>query len=196
MKANRKKKNLVTVGLLVLVFLFTASMASAALVHIDPIALTVDPGDAIALIVKGSGFIGDPAGVAGGSITLNWDSAVMSLDSAIAASPFLELASTVITPGLATFDFTAGSFSTAGAGGIEFPFVNLAFTAQAPPSTLLDIGLGPFGDWLYDNGTVELDVIYQGATITVTNPVPVPGAVWLLGSGLLGLVGVVRRRAA
>jgi hypothetical protein len=29
-----------------------------------------------------------------------------------------------------------------------------------------------------------------------TTPVPLPAAVWLLGSGLLGLAGVGRRRAA
>ena len=29
-----------------------------------------------------------------------------------------------------------------------------------------------------------------------TNPVPVPAAAWLLGSGLLGLIGVAQRKAA
>lgn len=30
--------------------------------------------------------------------------------------------------------------------------------------------------------------------VTITNPVPVPAAVWLFGSGLLGLAGVARRK--
>ena len=30
----------------------------------------------------------------------------------------------------------------------------------------------------------------------ITTPVPVPAAVWLFGSGLLGLIGVARKKAA
>lgn len=33
-------------------------------------------------------------------------------------------------------------------------------------------------------------------TVTQVSSVPVPAAAWLLGSGLLGLVGVARRKAA
>ena len=38
------------------------------------------------------------------------------------------------------------------------------------------------------------------ATATVTtmtvNPVPIPAAVWLFGSGLIGLIGIARRKKA
>ena len=33
-----------------------------------------------------------------------------------------------------------------------------------------------------------------GASIPVINPVPIPAAVWLFGSGLIGLIGVARRK--
>lgn len=41
-------------------------------------------------------------------------------------------------------------------------------------------------DYYFDNVSITADV----------NPVPVPAAVWLFGSGLLGLIGVARRKKA
>jgi len=41
-----------------------------------------------------------------------------------------------------------------------------------------------------NNGT------HEEITISAVNAVPVPGAVWLLGSALMGLVGVSRRKAS
>jgi len=37
--------------------------------------------------------------------------------------------------------------------------------------------------------------VWNASSFSMTTPVPVPAAVWLLGSGLLGLAGVARRRA-
>ncbi len=45
--------------------------------------------------------------------------------------------------------------------------------------------------WWYGPDTSEFAVISQSNLYT--SPVPIPAAVWLFGSGLLGLIGVVRR---
>ena len=49
---------------------------------------------------------------------------------------------------------------------------------------------------LGDNLTLSASGLLSVAAGSVTPPVPLPAAVWLFGSGLLGLLGVGRRRAA
>ncbi|MBU1055062.1 MAG: VPLPA-CTERM sorting domain-containing protein [Proteobacteria bacterium] len=70
-----------------------------------------------------------------------------------------------------------------------------------------DLDAGQLG-WLSDDGNIHLALIGPGyymtdfnaqfwldsVTLTATNAaVPIPGAVWLLGSGLVGLVGIRRK---
>ena len=58
------------------------------------------------------------------------------------------------------------------------------------------------GNLAYDLMTVKVDFsLSPDSTVGISGfvqqtPVPVPAAVWLFGSGLLGLVGVARRRAS
>jgi hypothetical protein len=57
----------------------------------------------------------------------------------------------------------------------------VAFAAADPPPP------GTWGDWtLYPGGALAFQ-LYNG------NPIPLPGAVWLLGSGLLGLIGLRKK---
>ena len=62
---------------------------------------------------------------------------------------------------------------------------------------------GTFADVLAElaNGELRIGIHVQGyatggSESFVNNPVPVPAAVWLFGPGLLGLVGVARRKRA
>jgi len=43
-----------------------------------------------------------------------------------------------------------------------------------------------------DSGTIDFRTY---ATTSATQPVPIPGAIWLLGTGLVGLVGIRRRQS-
>ena len=49
-----------------------------------------------------------------------------------------------------------------------------------------------FFDW-GDGGAIHQDDTYIIAQLDFNNPVPIPGAVWLLGSGLVGFVGLRKK---
>lgn len=44
----------------------------------------------------------------------------------------------------------------------------------------------------YSAGPVPNDVHYK-VQVSLENPVPIPGAIWLLGSGLIGIVGIKKK---
>ena len=69
-------------------------------------------------------------------------------------------------------------------------------------NTELDSSLGGFQSDIYDSGRVVVftadplsGITGQGAFIfSAASVVPVPAAMWLFGSGLIGLIGVARRK--
>ena len=106
---------------------------------------------------------------------------------------------TSIGPGTGFFGTTAGTGDMA---GIRFDIDNLlvttgytsgaalsgAFTLTS--STFASLGLTPGSyEWTWGSGASA-----DSFTLNV-GAVPVPAAVWLFGSGLLGLVGIARRKA-
>jgi hypothetical protein len=76
-------------------------------------------------------------------------------------------------------------------------FTDIGVWADGPVSDLISVNnawdgkyqADPDFTWMYS----ELTVTKVGDTYQIA-PVPVPAAVWLLGSGLLGLIGVRRRK--
>jgi len=83
---------------------------------------------------------------------------------------------------------TVGNAGTGFGGSLYFYYVTANGTGfLAAPKTIYQNaqGLGTFS--LADNGTLTYSIAAPAA-------VPVPAAVWLFGSGLLGLVGISRRK--
>jgi hypothetical protein len=93
----------------------------------------------------------------------------------VAAGTYFDWSGTNNIPVLTIYDcpVSGGGACT----GISLPMATVPFPGNQPSFI----------------GTTNDDVPISGGS-TGTNAVPVPAAVWLMGSGLLGLVGVARRR--
>lgn len=90
------------------------------------------------------------------------------------------------------YDFGSGypilSLVSGGFDGLNFgtdPYATISFDS-------LDFVFDGYQD---EGFTLTLSGTWDGASFQMS-PVPVPAAVWLFGSGLLGLVGIARRKAA
>lgn len=123
-------------------------------------------------LVTAAGFGLQVGDVLSGNTMYRGGSVVMS--NLFSATPF---ADTLNYDGLIYPDFTLQ-----GPAPMAATSASLGFTSSLSPCTgcriLVDIGSG------------------DSMTVTAINAVPVPAAVWLFVSGLLGLIGIARRKAA
>jgi len=106
------------------------------------------------------------------------------------------------TPNTSGTDYS-GSFTVAG-GLLSGSFSNLVYNAPDPTFGIGDIS----ADLTYTGGSMQgsrqggrLEFAVDSSNhiagkLGQVNVVPVPAALWLFGSGLLGLVGIARRRTA
>ena len=173
--------------------------ANAADISLTPAVNEVLVGETFTLSIGGTGFDND---VRGGSVTVTWEASQVSLASSaadIAASaasngfsfgfPGVQIGVDSVDLGFVT-NFLGGDLSRPGP---DFSFLDLMFTAVAAGDNLATIAAAANGGWVNGDGLTQEIANYNPASITV-NEVPLPAAVWLFGTGLLGLAGVARRR--
>lgn len=209
-------KTKITTGLFGFIALLAAGMASAATVQFTAGSVAAAQGTPLAssftLTVEGTGFTQTTVG---GGFLLSWDSSVVNLLSGLgnnsavagsvaasAASHGFDIASASIpnplppqcTGTISCIDVSVTSFLNTFSG--NFTIADLVFEATAPGASVLDLNFGIIDAVWYATDfftPLASQPTFIGATVTV-GAVPVPPAVWLFGSGLLGLIGVARRR--
>ena len=180
-------KRRIHVLLFVLLFSpFTALVSQAATVGFNPVSTTVMPGAGFSIHIIGQGF----TELSGGEFSLGYNDAV------------IEILSVAIDP---RWDFAPVPGSKTGPGrwtGIAFDtFVNAPATGDFNIATVSFKALGSGTSTVnilnsqFFSTTVQLSPTLGSAQVKV-EAVPIPAAVWLFGSGLLGLLGIARRRAS
>lgn len=129
--------------------------------------------------------------------TFNLDATIDAAGSLAGGS--LTIGGTVATLGfnsgtLLTGDLTAFGFEPAGGDPLEFTFDVTGGDAAA-----LYGGVGAVGGVIMGatdfGGSFDVDWSNTGSGVANVAPVPLPAALWLFGAGLMGLIGVGRRRA-
>lgn len=208
---KKMKKFTTLTGVAVAAMIFAAG-ATASTVSVNPDIIDVSVGTTFGatLVADFSDVVG---GTSGGGVGLSWDPTVLTLNEA--ASGYSADITGLIADQAATLGGDAGFlFSEVDAvtGSLTlsmdfcplfnpcdslslFNIYDLVFDAVNPGTSPVDVGISIFGDVWWDNILLDPlpDPTYVGATVTV-GAVPVPSAVWLFGSGLIGIVGIARRR--
>ena len=167
--------------------------AQAALVYLEPLSAqpSYEIGEVGALDLK-IDFTGTPT--IGGGVDVFFDTVGLEFNSWNAAAlgdASFKRAPDVLTDqlnGIAFGDFT-GLPQIATVGTLEFKVLQsgswlINLEANDAPA-------GPF----YSSTTFnQIQVTFNGTTINAASVVPVPGAVWLFGSAILGLARFKRQR--
>ena len=189
-------------GLVAVVALSSASMVNAATVSLIPASPTVSNiGDTVTLTVQGTEFTN---GVSLGSIGITWDQSFLQLNTNLATIEAATLAAGFNDVSWNTFnsvaagaaDITFGHTFPDSVAGPTINFFTLEFTTltalPANPANVIVAAIGSGGGFLESDHFTPYVMNFNNATVSA---VPVPAAVWLFGSGLIGLAGIARRSA-
>ena len=148
------------------------------------------PGQTLTFDLVGNDFTSAPDGAA---FTLSWDHAVLDYVSASIANPPWDtsyVSDVNAASGIIDYVFLIKSVGNA---GTDFSLASFTFNVigNIGASTNLNLADSAYGGFVAPGG-VELTTNYIASQVQV---VPVPGAVWLFGSALFGLVGIRKRNA-
>ena len=167
----------------------SSGMVLASTVGFNPDPKDVMVGDTFTVDIVGSDF----TELSGGVIDLGFDSALLTIDSVAVNTAVFDFLPD--SGGPAVGDTWSGigfdTFANDPASG-TVTIATITLTSRTPGGTA---HLSILGSSEFFSTTAQLFPTLGIGTVNISN-VPVPAAVWLFGSGLLGLIGVARRKAS
>lgn len=164
-----------------------ASPVQAALVTFNPNPEAVTLGSTFTLDIIGTGF----PETEGGGAEFIFDKTILKVNSVTIDSGVWD----VFTSG-GVIDNTNGNVMNIVVAafnnpGTDFIVATIEFEAIGTGSTDLIISENPLNPWA--SGGSQVNPTLTDGTVVVS-AVPLPAALWFFGSGLLGLVGMARRK--
>lgn len=194
---NKTLKSLSVLGTLALITLITAP-AHAVVVQANTVKFTqpdpisVSQGDTFTVDLVGTDFTAGPDGAA---FSLAWDPSVLSyVGTAVANLTWDTSSVTDTSQDLGKIDYVFLGKS-AGDAGANFAVASFTFNVlgTAGSSTSLTLSNDPFDVGFVAPGAASIAVNYVNSLVQV-QAVPIPAAVWLFGSALVGLFSIKRTR--
>jgi len=180
--------------LIFVISMLASGYLSAATITFDSPTTSVNTNDTFTIDVIGNNFINN---VDGGGINLSFNSSVLNVLSVNINESVWDFGGFGISTG--TIDNSAGSIdgvmvnTFANVTG-NFVIATIEMQAITEGSSLLilsEYGLNP---WASGGSLINPDYANGSVDVSAVSAVPVPAAIWLFGSGLIGLVGFSKRK--
>jgi len=209
MNTKNSVKAKVTGVLVGVASLLMAGLVNASTVSVNPNVVNTAPGDSFSAVIQAN-FSDVTGGVSEGAFQLSWDPTLLALQTSTASTDITNVLLTQFLANGGDAGFTSSNLDAV-AGTLDFGFtlcplafpcdflsvfdmLNVTFdvlpSASGVTSAALSASfLGDFGQ----DGVAVTAPTFNGATVNI-NAVPVPAAIWLFGSGLIGMIAISRRR--
>jgi hypothetical protein len=168
-------------------FIFSMHAVEAATLQIEPQVSTVDIGDTFTLDVIGTAF----PETQGGGFTLSYDEAVLNVTNVAIDEAntwtFVNDIGSIDNENGELNEVTVSAFP--GVTG-DFSVATIEFLAMSLGTSAIELAESEGNPWASNGSTIN-PILSNNSTVQV---VPIPAAIWLFGTSLLGLVGMSMRR--